>query len=109
MSAYRSLSLLIVSLSIVPSAAAQRRPRPAPVVSEPRARYDSTLIQAMRWRSIGPYRGGRVTAVAGVEGQPFTYYFGATGGGVWKTTDGGSNWLPVADSILGAGSIGAIE
>src|SRR3989442_5584205 len=62
----------------------------------------------MRWLSIGHYRSVRVTAVTGVVGQPYVYYFGATGGGIWKTTDGGMSWLPVADSALGAGSIGAI-
>lgn len=69
---------------------------------------DSALYSALKWREIGPFRGGRVTAVAGHENEPYVYYFGATGGGVWKTTDGGATWAPVADSALGAGSIGAI-
>jgi hypothetical protein len=47
--------------------------------------YNPALFKALEWRSIGPYRGGRVTAVAGVPGQPLVYYMGATGGGVWKT------------------------
>jgi len=72
------------------------------------APVDSTLFHALRWRMIGPYRGGRVTAVAGHKDQPYTYYFGATGGGVWKTTDGGMTWLPTTDSTRMAGSIGAI-
>lgn len=94
-----------------PLVAQGRRPaRTAPPpAAATRARFDSTLFHAMRWRAIGPYRGGRVTAVTGVMDQPLVYYLGATGGGVWKTIDGGANWLPVADSILGAGSIGAIE
>jgi photosystem II stability/assembly factor-like uncharacterized protein len=62
----------------------------------------------MRYRSIGPYRGGRVVAVAGVRGQPLVFYFGATGGGVWKTTDGGGHWEPISDSFFGSGSVGAI-
>ncbi|UCF19215.1 MAG: glycosyl hydrolase, partial [Gemmatimonadota bacterium] len=70
--------------------------------------YDTTLYSALEWRQIGPYRGGRVTAVTGVIGQPFVYYMGATGGGVWKTVDGGMTWEPVSDEYLGAGSIGAI-
>ncbi|MDH4272400.1 MAG: glycosyl hydrolase, partial [Candidatus Aminicenantes bacterium] len=62
----------------------------------------------MEWRSIGPYRGGRVTAVAGIPNQPDTYYFGATGGGVWKTEDGGLNWKCVSDGFFRTGSVGAI-
>src|SRR5436309_11094549 len=63
---------------------------------------------ALRWRSIGPYRGGRVTAVAGVAGQPLVYYMGATGGGVWKTDDGGISWKPITDGFVKTGSVGAI-
>ena len=70
--------------------------------------YDPALFSALEWRSIGPYRGGRVVAVAGIPSQPNVYYMGATGGGVWKTVDGGGNWEPVADDYLTAGSIGAI-
>lgn len=62
-----------------------------------------------QYRSIGPFRGGRVTAVAGVPNQPNVYYFGATGGGVFKTTDGGVNWIPVSDGFFKTGSVGAIE
>ncbi|HEU5132426.1 MAG TPA: hypothetical protein VFT26_10000, partial [Pyrinomonadaceae bacterium] len=63
----------------------------------------------MQYRSIGPYRGGRSAAVAGVPSQPFVFYYGATGGGVWKTTDGGINWESVSDnSVFGTGSVGAI-
>ena len=71
-------------------------------------RHNPNLYQAMQWRCIGPYRGGRVTAVAGVPSQPYTYYFGATGGGVWKTEDGGLNWRPVSDGLFKTGSVGAI-
>lgn len=72
------------------------------------SRYDSSLYNAMKWRCIGPYRGGRVTAVAGVPGKPYTYYFGATGGGVWKTEDGGLNWTCISDGFFKTGSVGAI-
>ena len=71
-------------------------------------RYDPSLYKAMSWRCIGPYRGGRVTAVTGVPSQPYTYYFGATGGGVWKTEDGGLNWRPISDGFFKTGSVGAI-
>jgi len=106
-----TLACTLALLATAAPAAAQRRARPAaePAAPVAAAGYDSTLFNGLRWRSVGPYRGGRVTAVAGVSGQAHTYYFGATGGGVWKTTDGGMRWTPIADSILGAGSIGAME
>jgi photosystem II stability/assembly factor-like uncharacterized protein len=63
---------------------------------------------ALEFRQIGPFRGGRVGAVTGVQSDPLTYYFGATGGGVFKTTDGGIHWVPVADGQLKLGSVGAI-
>jgi len=72
------------------------------------AQYDEALYQAMQWRCIGPYRGGRATAVAGIPDQPYTYYFGATGGGVWKSTDGGMNWNNVSDGFFKTGSVGAV-
>ncbi len=55
------------------------------------------LWSGMQWRLIGPFRGGRVLAVAGVPGDPNTYYFGAVAGGVWKSTDGGLGWVPIFD------------
>ena len=65
--------------------------------------------KALQYRLIGPFRGGRVVAVTGVVGQPDTYYFGAVAGGVWKTTDGGLNWMPIFDKTKDASpAIGAI-
>ncbi|MBX2964487.1 MAG: glycosyl hydrolase [Cyclobacteriaceae bacterium] len=69
--------------------------------------YDEKLYNAMEWRSIGPYRGGRSAAVAGVPGKPNLFYFGATGGGVWRTTDAGNSWENISDGFFG-GSIGAV-
>ena len=66
-------------------------------------------LKNLQYRSIGPFRGGRVTAVAGVPNQPNVYYFGAVGGGVFKTTDGGVNWSPISDNYFKTGSVGAIE
>jgi photosystem II stability/assembly factor-like uncharacterized protein len=69
--------------------------------------YDTSLYSGLRWRLIGPFRGGRVNAVSGVVGQPDTFYFGSVGGGVWKTMNAGRTWAPVFDSANSA-SIGAI-
>src|SRR5262245_47098636 len=67
-------------------------------------------LSGLRWRNIGPFRGGRSVAVAGVASQPMVYYFGGTGGGVFKTVDGGVNWEPVSDGQpFGTGPVGAIE
>jgi photosystem II stability/assembly factor-like uncharacterized protein len=67
------------------------------------------LAEALRWRSIGPFRGGRVTAVAGIDSQPMVYYMGATGGGVWKTEDGGTTWWNLSDGFFHTGSVGAVS
>jgi photosystem II stability/assembly factor-like uncharacterized protein len=70
----------------------------------------SSPLSGLRWRNIGPFRGGRSVAVAGVASQPTVYYFGGTGGGVFKTTDGGVTWEPVSDGQpFGTGTVGAIE
>ncbi len=68
----------------------------------------SAVYGGMEFRNIGPFRGGRVDAVTGVRGQPLIYYQGATGGGVWKTADGGSNWQALSDKDFKTGSVGAI-
>lgn len=67
-----------------------------------------SLFNGLKWRNIGPFRAGRSLAVAGHVNQPLTYYFGATGGGVWKTIDGGNDWFSVSDSIFKSSSVGAI-
>src|SRR5687768_13958641 len=69
---------------------------------------DPVLLNAYRWRSIGPDRGGRSIAATGVKGRPREAYFGAVGGGLWKTTDGGDTWLPVTDGQITSASVGAV-
>ena len=64
-------------------------------------------LEGMKWRLVGPFRGGRAEAVVGIPGNPYVYYFGAVAGGVWKTTDGGVNWAPIFDHESNP-SIGAI-
>ena len=104
------IALLAVSAAFNPigrrEVAAQTAPAtqtPAP----PRGSLDE-LLTSFKWRSIGPDRGGRSIAVAGVKGRPREAYFGATGGGLWKTTDGGQRWEPVTDNLIKSSSVGAV-
>ncbi len=69
--------------------------------------YNTELYNSMEYRLLGPFRGGRSAAVTGISNKPNIFYFGATGGGVWKTTDGGRTWENISDGFFG-GSIGAI-
>ncbi|HEV2112552.1 MAG TPA: hypothetical protein VGR50_00300, partial [Terriglobales bacterium] len=71
------------------------------------AQIDESLYKGMKWRLIGPFRGGRALAVTGIPGEPENYYFGSVAGGVWKTVDGGVNWIPLFDKQPIA-SVGAI-
>lgn len=89
-----SLAAALIVLATFPSAAKAQQ-------------IDPSFYSAMRWRLIGPYRAGRITAVAGIPGNPAVYYIGTPGGGVWKTTDGGTVWKPIFDSEHVA-SIGAV-
>ena len=66
-------------------------------------------FSSLNYRNLGPYRGGRVTAVAGIASEPATFYMGATGGGVWKTIDNGISWENISDGFFSTPSIGAIE
>jgi photosystem II stability/assembly factor-like uncharacterized protein len=70
---------------------------------------DPAFFNTLKYRNIGPSRGGRVTAVCGIPSQPGTFYMGACGGGVWKTNDFGQNWINVSDGFFETGSIGAIR
>src|SRR5246500_2842207 len=72
------------------------------------AAQQADLFKELRFRLVGPFRGGRSVAVTGVPSQPNVYYFGAVGGGVFKTTDSGNSWMPVSDGQLKTGSVGAI-
>jgi photosystem II stability/assembly factor-like uncharacterized protein len=102
---YRAVcaSLLLVSAA---AGAAQNPPNAAPDRGGVQS-VDPALFKAMRWRGIGPYRGGRVLAVTGVSGEPGEFYFGAAAGGVWKTIDSGATWRPIFDEQT-MSSIGAI-
>src|SRR5713226_357722 len=69
--------------------------------------FDSSLYAGLRWRMIGPFRGGRTVAAAGIPAQPNVFYIGVNNGGVWKTTDFGHTWRPIFDDQP-TGSIGAL-
>ena len=88
------IGLIIAALAGARSAEAQRRPAPAAAAAA--SAPDSTAWAALHWRHIGP-EGNRVTSVAGIAGDPFTYYAGAASGGLWKTVDGGIHWTPIFD------------
>ena len=81
----------------------QAQTQPASVSS-----YDSKYYDKLKWRNIGPLRGGRSLGSSGSPGRPNEYYFGATGGGLWKTTDGGQEWAAVTDGQISSSSIGAV-
>lgn len=101
----RTLLILSVPVALGPTPSSLRYSRttaPAAVA------LDSALLSAYRWRSIGPDRGGRSIAVSGVKGRPGDAYFGAVGGGLWKTTDGGEGWTPVTDGLITSASVGAV-
>lgn len=96
----RSILMTCASLLLLPLLAGT----PQAVAQE----VDPSLYSALSWRSIGPFRGGRSTAVAGVPSRTDEYWFGGTGGGVWKTTNAGEDWENVSDGFFGTGSVGAI-
>ncbi|MFB3111994.1 MAG: WD40/YVTN/BNR-like repeat-containing protein, partial [Gemmatimonadales bacterium] len=77
--------------------------------TDPNVVFDAALYEGMKYRNIGPSRGGRVTTVTGVASQPSTFYMGSVGGGVWKTTDYGHNWVNISGQYFETGSMGAID
>jgi photosystem II stability/assembly factor-like uncharacterized protein len=101
-----SLSATTLVLSVgAPSVSRHQTPS---VASPTSAGPDSSFLANYKWRNIGPDRGGRSIAVSGVKGHPKEAYFGATGGGLWKTTDGGETWKPVTDGQVNSASVGAV-
>lgn len=79
-----------------------------PVFSSVGDNADTSVLKGLEWREIGPYRGGRVTTVAGVPGKPMLYYMGSTGGGVWRTENAGTTWENLSDEFFKVGTIGAV-
>jgi photosystem II stability/assembly factor-like uncharacterized protein len=87
---------------------AQSNKKPVPAPSAPAPEL-ATYFEGLKFRNIGPARGGRSTAVAGIRSMPHTFFMGATGGGVWRTDDGGTTWNNVTDGFISVGSIGSIR
>ena len=103
-----SLQASRVALLVLAAAMAAETTGRSQVSVEATGQVDPRLLAGFAWRNIGPWRGGRSIACAGSPGRPFEYYFGATGGGLWKTTDGGTTWLPVTDGQIRSSSVGAV-
>src|SRR5258705_1009265 len=100
----RSFFLLLAALMTWPIAAkAQSPPR-----TEIMPNVDPVLLKGLRYRLVGPSRGGRVTTVTGVPSQPKTFYMGVASGGLFRTTDSGANWVPITDGKVPLGSTGCV-
>src|ERR1051326_1954183 len=93
-----ALGAVVVAIA---AASALSRAAVPPPISEP-------MLSGLTWRNIGPFRGGRVSAVAGAVGQPGVFYIGYPFGGVWKTTSAGTTWSPVFDAVKEVASIGSL-
>lgn len=99
------LAIAIVSLPVL--AQKKEKAKPAAPVAVKTDNSDSVFYSKIRYRQVGPFRGGRSAAGTGAYKSKTTFYFGSTGGGVWKTNDGGSNWKNISDKYFG-GTIGAV-
>ncbi len=95
-------SFLLFSLSLLYGITNQS------VVAQSQNEINPTLYNTLKWRNIGPSRGGRVTTVTGVPSKPNVYYMGASGGGVWKSDNSGQTWNNISDGFFKTGSVGAI-
>ncbi len=102
----KSLKIFFVALLILPLTIygqRKKKKKTTPAVS-----VQDSIFHGLKWRNIGPFRGGRSVASSGVVGEPMTYYMGTTGGGIWKTLDAGITWKNISDGFLKTGTVGAI-
>src|SRR5690242_16451766 len=97
--------IVLLGAAVMPRAVGARLDRGAAFNEAP----GDKLFSALRWRNIGPFHGGRVSAVTGAIRQPGTFYLGAPAGGVWKTTNAGVSWFPIFDQFTNVDSIGAVQ
>ena len=104
----RMALVLVCTLLVLPGFAQKKKKSPQGTTPlEATTQYDAKWTDLLSWRSVGPYRGGRSCAVTGVPGKPNLYYFGSTGGGVWRTKDGGQTYENISDGFFG-GSVGSV-
>lgn len=105
----KHILILFFSICLIGIAYSQNK-KAKPVVSAvaPTATDLSDYFKAVKWRNIGPFRGGRSVTATGVVGDPYTYYMGTTGGGLWKTIDAGTSWKNISDGYFKTGSVGAV-
>jgi len=102
----KTLKFLVIALLVLPlTLQSQRRKKKTSV---PAVTVQDSMFHGLKWRNIGPFRGGRSVASSGVLGQPMTYYMGTVGGGIWKTTDDGLHWKNISDGFLKTGTVGSI-
>ena len=116
--AFRTSALALLAFAASTPALAQRKPAASPASASSTGGYNPRLytdqsatnkaFKSLRWRLVGPFRGGRVDAVAGDPTKPLVFYFGAANGGVWKTTNAGANWDNITDGRSDISSVGAL-
>lgn len=107
----QSVALAVISLLAVLPSFAQKKNKSTVASAVPAwvaPTFNADLYKGLKWRNIGPFRGGRSVTAVGVIQNPLVYYFGSTGGGVWKTEDAGSSWRNISDGFFKTGSVGAI-
>jgi photosystem II stability/assembly factor-like uncharacterized protein len=101
-------ALLVVAAAALAAMVTERAPHAQPGGANGGRAYDASFFKALQWRNVGPVRGGRSIASAGSPSRRDEYFFGAVGGGLWKTTDGGQTWNPATDGQLKSSSVGAV-
>jgi photosystem II stability/assembly factor-like uncharacterized protein len=102
----KTLKLVLVVLLVLPVTLQSQRRKKKSTTSY--LKIQDSSFHGLKWRNIGPFRGGRSVASSGVVGQPMTYYMGSVGGGIWKTNDDGLNWKNISDGFLKTGTVGSI-
>lgn len=99
---------IVILTNVIAQQKPGRKKATEPVPSVASAEVIDSTYHNLKWRNIGPFRGGRSVAVTGLVADPLTYYMGTTGGGVWKTTDAGTTWQNISDGFFKTGSVGAV-